>query len=113
MEDNAKIYGLCLYRLKYQIELALGRAEGSAEKQLILESYNTSEIDEIIDILEIYDLQEKSPEELAAKLDELAYTVSVLTKHPLCFDYTELGHLGLYLDLDSAAASSLQLSKAA
>ncbi len=112
MEDNAKIYGLCLYRLKYQIERALGRAEGRGGKQLILESYNTSDIDEIVDILEIYDLQEKTQEELEAKLGELAYTVSILTRQSLFFDYDGRGDLGLYLDLDRAVRS-FQLSKAA
>ncbi|MGC2061414.1 MAG: hypothetical protein WA610_00435 [Thermodesulfovibrionales bacterium] len=113
MEDNAKVYGLCLYRLKYQIERAIGRAGGCGLKQLILECYNTSEIDEVVDILEIYDLQERSQEELEAKLGELAYTVSVLTRQSLFFDYTEQGYLGLYIDLDSATARSFQLSKAA
>jgi hypothetical protein len=113
MEDNAKIYGLCLYRLKYQIERAIDRAGGGGgQKQLILESYNTSEIDEIVDILEIYDLQERSQGELEAKLEELAYTVSVLTRQSLFFDYTGQGHLGLYLDL-GREARSFQLSKAA
>lgn len=113
MEDNAKVYGLCLYRLKYQIECAIGRAEGCGEKQCILESYNTSALDDIVDILEIYDLQERSQEELEAKLEELAYTVSVLTRQSLFFDYTEQGHLGLYIDFDRATARSFQLSKAA
>ena len=113
MEDNAKIYGLCLYRLKYQIERAIGRAEGCGQKQLILECYNTSEIDDIVDILEIYDLKERTQKELEAQLEELAYTVSVLTRQSLFFDYTEQGHLGLYIDLDRATAASFQLSKAA
>lgn len=113
MEDNAKIYGLCLYRLKYQIGLAVGRAGGSGRQRLILESYNTADIDALVDILEIYDLQEKTREELGAKLEELAYTVSVLAKHTLFFDYTEQGHLGLFLDLRPAAAEARPLSKAA
>lgn len=113
MEDNAKVYGLCLYRLKYQIERAIGRRDGSREKQCILECYNTSAIDDIVDILEIYDLQERSQEELEAKLEELAYTVSVLTRQSLFFDYTEQGHLGLYIDFGRAEASSFRLSKAA
>ncbi len=37
---------------------------------MIRECYNTAEVGEIIDILEIYDLQDRSREECEAKLGE-------------------------------------------
>lgn len=97
--DGVKIYGLCLERLKHQIALATKRLEGSAHESgyFLLESYKTDVLDDIVDILELYDLEDKTPELLREKLDDLAYTVSILLGHNLIFDYTGEGHLGLYL----------------
>ncbi len=97
--DGVKVYGLCLERLKYQIALAKKRQEGSphGSSYFLLESYNTGVLDDIVDILELYDLEDKTPELLREKLDDLAYTVSTLLGHSLVFDYTGEGHLGLYL----------------
>ena len=92
--DEVKIYGLCLERLKYQITNALKRMNG--HDRFLLECYNTGEIDDIIDILELYDVTEKTPEHLSRKLDNLAYTASLLVRESLTFDYTVDGHLGLY-----------------
>ncbi len=98
---EAKIYGLCLERLRHQIKKA---KERGISGDCLLEGYNTGDIDEIIDILEIYDLEERSIEGLMQKLDDLAYSVSLLTQEKLFFDFTEEGHLGLYLSLNGKAA---------
>jgi hypothetical protein len=103
--DGVKIYGLCLERLKHQIAIAKKRLEGSAygSRYFLLESYNTGDLEDIVDILELYDLQDKTPELLREKLNDLAYTVSTLMRHTLIFDYTEEGHLGLYLSLQAVS----------
>jgi hypothetical protein len=95
--ENAKIYGLCLERLKHQIKLA--RARDGASGRVVLESYFTGDIDEIIDILELYDLEHRTPEALGEKLDDLAFTVSTLTRERLEFGYCEDGSLCLYVKL--------------
>lgn len=107
---EAKIYGLCLERLRYQIKKA--REKGSISGDYLLEGYNTGEIDEIIDILELYDLEERSYHGLMQKLDDLAYTVSLLTQENLFFDFTEEGHLGLYLSLNGKAKEQETMNKA-
>jgi len=103
--DGVKIYGLCLDRLKHQIALAKKRLDGNTRDTgyILLESYKTSVFDDIVDILELYDLEHKTPKLLREKLDDLAYTVSILLGHTLIFDYTGEGHLGLYLSLQSVS----------
>ena len=101
--DDVKIYGLCIERLKFQIGNAKERLnEGAAvsDEHVLLESYNTDDPEDIIDILELYDINERSFEAVREKLDELAYTVSILTRETLTFGITERGHLGLYLAAD-------------
>ena len=104
MNDAAKIYGLCLERLKYQITNAKKRINGNGKHadSFLLESYNTGDVDDIIDILELYDVKERTPGEVRDKLEELAYTVSALTRETLLFDFTDEGHLGLYLSLNGS-----------
>ncbi len=99
MED-VKIYGLCLERLKYQIDLAkekLNNDEPSGSERYLLESYHTSDIDDIIDILELYDLEGHTSSLLKEKLEELSYTISILIGEKMTFGLTDEGHLGLYL----------------
>ncbi|HAM52442.1 MAG TPA: hypothetical protein DCP92_17730 [Nitrospiraceae bacterium] len=55
----------------------------------LLESYNTGELEDIVDILELYDLEKRTLESLQEKLDELAYTVSVLMNETLMFGFRE------------------------
>lgn len=98
---EAKIYGLCLERLRFQIKKA---KERGCTGDYLIESYNTADMDDIIDILEIYDLEERSLEGLMQKLDDLAYSVSLLTQEKLFFDFTEDGSLGLFLSLNEKAA---------
>ncbi len=107
--EGVKIYGLCLERLKHQINNAGKKMQNtkSREERFLLECYNTAEIDDIIDILELYDIEDRTREEVREKLEELAYTVSELLREPVLFDYTEEGHLGLYLALREEAPLAL------
>ncbi|MDI6744591.1 MAG: hypothetical protein QMD07_04345 [Thermodesulfovibrionales bacterium] len=100
MDDKAKIYGLCLQRLNYQIKNAKQRINGNGSHAdiFLLECYNTGDVDDIIDILELYDIDERTIESVMNKLDDLAYTVSALTCETLSFGFTEKGYLGLYLE---------------
>lgn len=99
--EAAKIYGLCLERIRHQIIRVKQRAHGGRlhDVPILLESYNTGDIEDIIDILELYDIEERTHEGLEEKLEDLAYTVSELVREVLFFDYTEEGHMGLYLSL--------------
>lgn len=99
MED-VKIYGLCLERLRHQIANAKKKVnsdESLVQERFLLESYNTAEIDDIIDILELYDVVDKTARHVKEKLEELAYTVSLLLRETIAFDLTDNAHLGLYL----------------
>jgi hypothetical protein len=100
--DEGKIYNICLQRVKFQITNAMQRLKNATPPsgRLILESYNSGDIEEIIDILEIYDLEDRTRNGLAEKLDDLTYTVSALVRTQIAFDYDEKGNLGLYLVID-------------
>lgn len=101
--EGVKIYGLCLERLNHQIKNAKNRIKEDRhqpEDRVLLECYNTCEPDDIIDILELYDIEERTPERVEEKLKDLAYTVSSLTREALTFDFSYNGHLGLYLSLN-------------
>jgi hypothetical protein len=93
--EGVKIYGLCIERLKHQIDIANKR--GISGNRAVLECYNTGDIDEIIDILELYDIEHKTAESIKEKLDELAYTASLLVRNTVEFDYDDDGNLCLYL----------------
>ncbi len=100
--EGVKIYGLCLERLRHQINNAMKRFRNEGTEysgRVLLESYNTGEPEEIIDILELYGVKERTPEELREKLDDLAYTVSELVREKVIFDYTDEGYIGLYLEM--------------
>jgi len=96
---EVKIYGLCLERLRFQISNAKKRlaASGAACEGLLLECYNTGDPDEIIDILELYDIEDRSMTGVLKKLQDLAYTVSLLLRERIGFGLTGKGELGLYL----------------
>lgn len=114
--DEVKIYGLCIQRLKFQIENAKKRLSEKArvyEGHLLLESYNTCDPDDIIDILELYDINERSFKAVQEKLDELAYTVSILCREALTFGLTEEGYLGLYLAVNVNLCKESRLEEAA
>jgi hypothetical protein len=98
--ESAKIYGLCIERLNYQIANAKKRINGNGNSEkFLLESYNTGELEDIVDILELYDIEEHTIGSLREKLEDLSCTVSVLTREELFFDFDEKGHLGLFLGL--------------
>ena len=108
--EGVKIYGLCLERLKHQITKAkerTGKNVAVEDGPLLLESYNTAELEDIIDILELYDIENRTFSEVTEKLKDLAYTVSELVREAISFGYTAEGHLGLYLSLPKEAAMSV------
>jgi len=109
--EGSKIYGLCLERLRHQIDNARVRFGGALSRHaepVLLESYNTGDREDIIDILELYDLEEHTPERLNEKLEELSYTASLLLRETLRFDYTDKGHLGLYLALQTESGGFIE-----
>jgi len=104
--DDAKIYNICLMRVKFQITNAKQRLNGQFPSggKFALESYNTGDIEDIIDILEIYDLEDRTREGLSKKLEDLAYTVSSLVREKILFDYDPRGNLGLYFALEKESS---------
>lgn len=103
--DGAKIYGLCIERLRHQIRKAKDNYDADQagpNRTVLLESYLTGDIEEIIDILEIYDLGEHTRENLMVKLSDLAFTVSLLAREILSFGFTDEGQLGIYVLLGDA-----------
>ncbi len=103
MEDFYKIYGVCLERTKHQIRIAKNKIKNETHQSqdcYLLECYNTGDIDDIIDILELYDVEERTYQQITEKLDDLAYTISILTQERLFFDFTHEGYLGLYLSFN-------------
>ncbi|MFC1769999.1 hypothetical protein ACFLZI_02980 [Nitrospirota bacterium] len=91
-----KLYGVCVERLKYQIKIA--REQGRmCGKRVLLESYCTGDIEEITDILELYDLKDKTHEALMSMLSDLSDDVSLFLKdHRIGFDFNKEGELCLY-----------------
>lgn len=109
--EGVKIYGLCLERLRHQITNAKQKVKRDTtgnEGRVLLECYNTGEIDDVIDILELYDVEDRTAEKVSEKLEDLAFTVSELVRETLLFDYTDEGHLGLYFALHEGCAVDLQ-----
>ncbi|HXX53304.1 MAG TPA: hypothetical protein VEI28_01895 [Thermodesulfovibrionales bacterium] len=102
--EAAKIYGLCLERLTHQVLCAKKRVLGESQSYgpILLESYGTGDLEDIIDLLELYDIEARTLKGLKEKLEDLAYTVSELMREVLFFNYTEEGHIGLYLSLRSS-----------
>lgn len=112
--DEAKIYNVCLQRVKFQVGNAKLKSHGgsSGKAKTILESYNTGDVEEIIDILEIYDIDVRDRNGLHEKLDDLAYTVSLLVGDEVSFDYDEKGNLGLYLNLNTRSGEEYHAADA-
>ncbi len=95
-EESLKLYGVCLERLKYQIETARQRVGETAKGRIVLEGYQTGDMEEIIDLLELYDIEDRKPETLEHKLDDVAKDVSLLVRETVEFDYDDNGCLCLY-----------------
>jgi hypothetical protein len=93
-----KLYGLCIERLKHQIRLARDRERmPSDRKNIVLESYLTGDPEEIIDLLELYDIKDRSLAGVMEKLDELAADASLFVHETLAFDMDENGELCICL----------------
>lgn len=91
-----KLYNVCVMRLRHQIEIAHkgGRMSGG---RTVLESYCTSDIEEIIDIHELYDIEDRTIEGVMKKLARVAGDASLFVKEKVEFDFSEEGELCLYL----------------
>ncbi len=100
--EGVKIYGICLERLQHQIMVAKSRVEKENirdKDRIELECYNTGEIDDIVDILELYDIKDEGLETLKEKLKELACDVSIFMRETIEFGFSDNGYLSLYLRL--------------
>lgn len=95
-DEDFKIYGCCLERIKFQIRDAQKRRARPVDGKVVLESYFTGELEEIVDLLELYDLDEKTCEALEEKLADLAFDVSLLAREKVSFDYDQRGDLCLF-----------------
>lgn len=94
--ENLKLYGVCVERLKHQLVLAKKRVGDRVVEKEVLEGYRTGDIEELIDILELYDIDEKSAEAFQNKLEDLAHDVSLFIKETIEFGYDDDGNLTLY-----------------
>jgi hypothetical protein len=63
----------------------------------VLESFCTGDIEDIVDLLELYDLKVRTRMGLDAMLTELAEDASLFVQESLAFDYDESGDLCLFL----------------
>ena len=94
--ENFKLYGVCVERLKHQLANARKRVGDRVVDRVVLEGYQTGDIDEIIDLLEFYDIEEKTPEALQDKLEDLAHDVSLFVKEIIEYGYDDNGNLCMY-----------------
>ncbi|MGO9613836.1 MAG: hypothetical protein ACLPX5_12475 [Dissulfurispiraceae bacterium] len=109
--EGLKIYGLCLERLRHQIEIAKYGPHDNRyhlENWVLLESYQTNAEEEIIDILDLYDIEDRTRAGVNDRLEDLALTVSVFARQTLRFDLTPDGNLGLYLSLTPRKSTILE-----
>lgn len=99
--EGLKIYGICLERLAHQIRLAKERVKGidTVPEKIVLECYFTSDVEDIIDIIELYDIEDKRWETVKAKLHDLSQDLSLMMRESLEFGISEDGDLCLYLRL--------------
>ena len=110
---RGKIYGICLDRVGQLIAKAKKRLNGNSHHgQLLLESYCTGDINDIVYILVLYDLKERTPEGLTKELEKVASTLSRIAHDELSFGYTEEGHLGLYLTVTGVTMETRELAAA-
>lgn len=103
--QRARIYGICLERLSVLIGKAKARLTGEGHwARVILESYHTGDIDDIVYILELDDIEERTQRGLRKEIDYLTSTLSEASGEMLSFDYCEAGYLGLYLTVGDGTA---------
>jgi hypothetical protein len=99
--EGFKIYNICLDKLTESIDAV---RKGDCEMihmdgRILVESYKTADVEEIIRILGLHDIKERNKEGLRDKLDDLSLTLSCFTQEELEFDFSEQGELGLYLSV--------------
>lgn len=105
-----KLYNLCIERLKHQIARAkAARPDGG---MAVLESYCTADPEEIIDILELYDLEERSMVAVMGKLEELASDASLFVGENIAFAFDASGDLCIYLVLSEQSDNKLDNARA-
>lgn len=99
--DGLKIYGMCLERLQHQISLAKKRikAMNPPSERIVLECYYTKDVEDIIDVLELFDIEHKDMDTVNQKLSDLADDISMMMRERLEFCFNENGDLCLYLIL--------------
>jgi hypothetical protein len=105
-----KIYGICLERLSHLISRAKTKLIGNGHwAGVILESYNTGDLDDIVYILDLCDIEEHTQRGLQKELAYVASALSEATGETLSFDYCDAGHLGLYLTVVDGAVCTEEL----
>jgi hypothetical protein len=110
---RGKINGVCLQRVGQLISKAKKRLNGKSHQgRVLLESYCTGDINDIVDILVLYHLRERTLEGLTKELEKVASTLSRIAHDELSFGYTEEGHLGLYLTVTGVTMESRELAAA-
>jgi hypothetical protein len=108
-----KVYGICLERVGQLITKAKERLNGNSHQEpVLLESYCTGNINDIVYILVLYDLKERTPEGLTKELEKIAFSLSHVVREQLSFGYTDEGHLGLYLTASGGVIQSEELAAA-
>jgi hypothetical protein len=98
---RSKVYGLCLKRLRHQSGNAKLRVNGETVKRFrsyIARELHHSDIEESIsDVLELYDVEERTCLAVKTKLEDCTYTVSALLGETIAFGSTAKGALDRYL----------------
>ena len=109
--EGFKLYGLCLERLKHQIELAKARYRENPHIFnfiVTLECYRTGDVDEIVDILELYNIDSDNMETVMERLEDLARDASLLVRDTVEFGFSDDGFLSIYLSVNGKTKESLQ-----
>ena len=96
-----KLYNVCVMRLRHQIDIAQKNGKITGGRAL-LESYCTGDLEEIIDIHELYDIEDRTLEGVMRKLEGIAKDAALFVKENIEFGFNAEGHLCLYL-VDSFA----------
>ena len=109
--QDFKLYGLCIMRLRHQIQRALDSGR-MRDGRVELESFCTAETDEIVDLLELYDLEDRTRAGLMEMLGELAADASLFVSGQIEFAFNEESELSLYLLAEEAEARSWEMQPA-
>jgi hypothetical protein len=97
--EGFKIHNICLDKLIDSIDEVRKKRHQPVDKNglMLIESYNTADAEEIIRILGLTDIKDRTMEGLKDKLDDLSLTLSCFTQEELEFALDAEGNLGLYL----------------